>query len=164
MNTYGYVYQNPLYWYDSDGFEPKKYEKSKNPSKRKTHRSGTGTKKGDAGRERNKGFHGEEHSKRAKGNRPIRGKQGGSVKLGHLVKGGIWWWLIENLINNPVQAPELDPGDTPMDFGSPNESSNPLGDKLDFPDWGSPDPVDDAINEMFCRQNPEYCKEKEQCL
>lgn len=67
---------------DPFGPSPKKYKKDVNPNKRKTPRSGTGTKKGDAGRERNKGHpKAEEHNRDnrgRKGNRSGGGKVGGS--------------------------------------------------------------------------------------
>lgn len=72
LNTYASALNNPLAYIDSDELNPNKYEKPDNPNKRKTERSGSGTKKGDAGRERNRGHpNAEEHQ------RDNRGRSGG---------------------------------------------------------------------------------------
>ena len=70
-HLYGYVGQNPLYWFDPYGLakgknKGKPANPNRNPEKKKGGGSGTGTKKGDAGRERNRGID-EEHSRRPKG-------------------------------------------------------------------------------------------------
>ncbi|NOX26890.1 MAG: RHS repeat-associated core domain-containing protein [Gammaproteobacteria bacterium] len=80
LNTYSYVEQNPLYYYDPDGLAKKKNKNPPNPNtknKQDAGKSGTGTKKGDAGRQRNQGHpNAEEH------NRDNRGKSGGKSKGG----------------------------------------------------------------------------------
>ena len=70
-HPYGYVGQNPLFWYDPYGLakgqnKGKPVNPNRNPDKKKGGGSGTGTKKGDGSRPRNVGID-EEHSRRPKG-------------------------------------------------------------------------------------------------
>ena len=114
LNTYNYAEQNPLFWIDTDGLVPEKYKKSDNPNKRKTDRSGTGTSKGDAGRERNRAHpNAEEH------NKDNRGKSGGKTRGGRTVRGGgMPGLLLPGLFEGFCAAGEL-PCDVCRSFGFP---------------------------------------------
>ena len=100
LDTYSYALNNPILYVDFDGLNPKKYEKPDNPNKKKTERSGTGTRKGDAGRERNQGHkNAEEHS------RDNRGRSGGKIRGGGRL--GSYLSLLPGLIEGYCAAGEI---------------------------------------------------------
>lgn len=74
LSSYAYALSNPLLYFDSNGEEPEKYQKPPNPNKKK----GADKRRPGGNREKNVGHpNAEEHSRRPKGNRPIKGPKGG---------------------------------------------------------------------------------------
>lgn len=79
LNSYAYVLNNPILYFDPDGEAPQKYKKPPNPNKRK----GSDERAPTGDRERNVGHpDAEEHSRRPKGNRPPRRPRGPIRGLG----------------------------------------------------------------------------------
>jgi len=91
-HLYGYVGQNPLFWSDSFGLakgknKGKPVNPNLNPDKKKGGGRGTGTRRGDAGRERTQGID-EEHSIKPQN--------------GHRIRGGRWWFIIDPCLIDPI--------------------------------------------------------------